>query len=72
MIIKVRVIPNSSVQKIESFLGNNYLIKLTSLPEDNEANIELIKMLCKYFTVSSSSIKIKFGLTGRDKIIEIL
>jgi hypothetical protein len=71
MIIQVRVLANSSQQKIESFGGNRYLIKLTEEPENNKANIELLNMLSKYFSTPVSKIKIKSGLTGRDKIIEV-
>jgi len=71
MIIRVRVKPNSREAKIESFGDNRYLISLTSPAENNEANIELIHLLSKYFGVPTKSIKFKFGLTGRDKIIEV-
>ena len=71
MIINVRVIPNSSQQKIESFGANRYLVKLTEAPEKNEANIELLNMLSRYFSTPVNKIKIKSGLTGRDKIIEV-
>jgi uncharacterized protein YggU (UPF0235/DUF167 family) len=71
MIINVRVIPNSSQQKIENFGGNRFLIKVTGEADKNEANIELINMLSKYFTTPVHKIKIKAGLTGRDKISEV-
>lgn len=71
MIIQVRVIPNSSQQKIESFGGNRYLVKVMSEPEKNEANIELLNMLSRYFSTPVNKIKIKSGLSGRDKIIEV-
>ena len=71
MIITVRVLANSSQQKIESFGGNRYLVKLTEEPDHNKANIELINMLSKYFSTPANKIKIKSGMTGRDKIIEV-
>ena len=71
MNIHVKVKPNSSQQKIESFGNNRYLIYLTEPAEDNKANLELIKILSKYFKNPATRIKIKFGLTGKEKIIEI-
>jgi len=71
MKIRVRVRPNSNEAKIEPFGDSRYLIKLTSPAENNEANIELIHLLSKYFGVPTGHIKITFGLTGRDKIIEV-
>lgn len=71
MNINVRVKPNSSEQKIESFGGNRYLIHLESEAEDNKANIELINLLSKYFGVPVKNIKIKSGMTSRDKLIEV-
>ena len=37
----------------------------------NKANVELINMLSKYFCVPALHIKIKSGLTSREKILEI-
>jgi len=71
MIINVRVLANSSQQKIESFGANRYLVKVTGEAEKNEANIELLNMLSKYFSTPVSKIKIKSGLASRDKIIEV-
>jgi hypothetical protein len=72
MIIRVKVKPSSSKQKIESFGDNKYLIYLTSEPENNKANIELINLLSKYFKIPYTHIKIKFGLSNKEKIVEII
>ena len=69
--IRVKVKPNSSQQKIENFGNNRYLVYLTEPAEDNKANIELINLLSKYFTTPPTKIRIKFGLTGKEKILEI-
>lgn len=52
--------------------SNNFLIYVSAEPEHNEANIEVIKMLSKYFGVPWKNIKIKAGLTNKNKLIEIL
>ncbi|HUS49859.1 MAG TPA: DUF167 family protein [Candidatus Paceibacterota bacterium] len=68
MKIKIRVKPNSSKQKIEKN-GEGYIVFLKSPPKDNKANLELIKLLNKFF--KKKNIKIKSGLNSRNKILEI-
>jgi len=71
MIIHVKVKPNSSKQKIESFGGGRYLVYLKSVPENDKANIELLNLLSKELGVPPKSLAIKFGRTSGEKIIEI-
>ena len=71
MKVYVKVKPNSSKQEIIEFGNYRYLIYLTSQAENNEANIELIKLLSKHLGVPPKNIKITFGATSRDKILEI-
>ena len=44
---------------------------LKSPPVDGKANEELIKLLAKKFDVAKSDIRIKSGLSSRQKLIEI-
>lgn len=71
MIIYVKCKANSSKQEIEKLDNGGYLVYLKSEPEKNKANIELINSLSKYFHIPSPHIKIKSGLTSREKILEI-
>jgi len=48
-----------------------YKVKLTVVPEKGKANMQLIKILAKYFKVSKSSISIISGLTSKIKLIEV-
>jgi uncharacterized protein (TIGR00251 family) len=68
MILKIKVKPNSNKQEIEKIDEENYKISLKSKPEDNKANIELIKLLKKHF---EKDIKIIKGLRNRNKIVEV-
>ena len=43
MILKIKVKPNSKKQEIEKISETEYKINLKSFPEDNKANIELLK-----------------------------
>ena len=46
-----------------------YFVQLKSSPEGNRANMELLKVLEKYF---GKPVKIRAGYTNRKKIIEVL
>lgn len=71
MIVHVRVKTNSSKQEVENFGDNRYLVYLKSVPENNAANIELLKIMSKYLGTPSTRIKIKSGFTSRNKVLEI-
>lgn len=70
MKIHVRVKPNSSEQKIEDFGDRRYLVYVTSAAEDNEANIEMLKMIGKHLGIPSTKLRIIAGATSKDKVIE--
>lgn len=72
MKITIKVKPNSLKSFITKNSDKEFFAELKSPAEKNKANLELIKLVSKYFNVSTNKIKIKFGLTGRDKIIEII
>jgi len=59
MLFQIKVKPNSSKSEFDF---ENKIAYLKSAPENNKANIELIKLLAKHFNISSSNIKIKRGL----------
>ena len=69
MKIQVKVKPSSGKQEIEK-KGDFYLVYLKSPPENNRANLELIKLLQKYF--NSRDIKIKSGFKSKNKIVEVV
>ena len=67
MIIKIKVKPNSGKQEILNDNGN-YIAYLKSAPENNKANLELLKLLKKHFNKPA---RIKTGLTSKNKVIEV-
>lgn len=69
MIIKVKVYPKSGRQDIVKINGLEYKVYLKSSPEKNKANVELCKLLQRYF---KRKVRIKSGLTSRNKIVEVL
>jgi uncharacterized protein (TIGR00251 family) len=72
MRIYVKVIPRSSLNKVEKLGEGDYKVKLTAPPVDGKANDMLIKVLAEYFDVSKSSIIIAGGKTTHTKIIDVL
>lgn len=73
MIIRIRVKSGSSKQDIIKISDNNYVISLKERAEDGKANLELIKLLKRYFKnkCSIKNIKIIKGLKSRDKVVKI-
>jgi len=71
MQIKVKVKPNSKMQKIEEAADRSLIVYLKSPPVDGKANEELIEVLSENFHVPQSRIRIKSGLSSRQKLIEI-
>ncbi|MFZ1971187.1 MAG: DUF167 domain-containing protein [Candidatus Nanoarchaeia archaeon] len=67
MIIYVKVNPSSAKQEVIQLGINKYKVYLKSPPSDNKANIELVKLLHKYF---KKEVAIKSGFTSKNKIIE--
>jgi uncharacterized protein (TIGR00251 family) len=67
MKIEVKVSVKSGKQEIVNDNGK-YIVKLKSAPENNKANVELVKLLQKHF---KKSVRIKSGLTSRNKIVEV-
>lgn len=68
MKIRVKVNAGSGKQEIIKIKDNEYKISLREKAENNKANIELIKLLKKYF---KKEIRIIKGLKSRNKVVEI-
>ena len=70
IILKIRIVPNSSkndIIKEDEFLK----IKITAQPIENKANKALIEFLSKKFRIPKTKIEIIKGLTSKDKTILI-
>lgn len=68
---KLVVKPNSKENKIEGFDKERsaYIIRIKAKPEDNKANIELIKFLSKSL---KKRVRIVSGLKSKEKIIKAI
>jgi len=68
MIINVKVHASSGREEIIKIDNENYKVYLKKPAESGKANIELIKLLKKYFL---KNIKIIKGLKNRNKIVMV-
>ena len=68
MKIKIKVHPTSGKREIMKKSDDEFEVYLKSAPENNKANIELVKMVNKYF---GREIKIVAGKNSKKKIVEI-
>ena len=69
--ITVSVKPNSSQVRVEEVSDLVYKVWLNSSPVKGRANIELIKVMAKFFGISNQ-IEIRSGKTSRIKILKVL
>lgn len=68
LLIKVKIVPNSS--KNEIVLEDGFIkVKVTAQPVENKANKALIEFLSKTFKVPKSCIEIIKGSTSKEKTI---
>ncbi len=70
MILKVKVTPSSSYEKLEKISEGVYSVHLKEKAEDGKANRKLINLLSKELGVDWRAIKIK-NPKNRNKIVEI-
>lgn len=71
MIYTVKVKPNSKKGPLVVADGANLTVYLREKPVDGEANRALITLLAQYFCVPKTTVRIKNGLRGRQKYVEI-
>lgn len=69
--LEIKVLPKNSKNEITGITGNTIKIKIKAVPENNKANLELVKFLSKTFNVPKSNIEILKGHTSHLKTIVI-
>ena len=71
IIIKVKIVPGSSKNKIIGAYNDALKITITAPPVEGKANKKCIAYLAKYFDVVKSKIEIISGQTSKNKLIKI-
>ena len=67
--LNVRVAPKSSKNAITGVREENLLITVTAVPEKNQANEAVIKILSKELKIAKSKMQIVSGSKGKNKIV---
>ncbi|HNZ70905.1 MAG TPA: DUF167 domain-containing protein [Candidatus Dojkabacteria bacterium] len=76
MIISVIAKTKSKSNKVvpvsdSGYTGKSFIVYTKEGPIDNRANIDIIKQLAKYYGIAKSNIKIKSGLSSKNKLFII-
>ena len=71
IIVKAKIVPGSSKNKIVGVYNDTIKIAVTAPPVEGKANKKCIAYLAKYFDVAKSKIEIISGQTSKNKLIKI-
>ena len=71
IVIKVKIVPGSSKNKIVGTYNGALKIAITAPPVEGKANKKCIAYLAKYFDIAKSKIEIISGQTSKNKLIRI-
>ena len=71
IIIKVKIVPGSSKNKVIEAYNDALKISIAAPPVEGKANKKCIAYLAKYFDIAKSKIEIISGQTSRNKLIRI-
>lgn len=71
IIIKVKIVPGSSKNKIIGVYNDALKISIAAPPVEGKANKKCIAYLAKYFDVAKSKIEIISGQISKNKLIKI-
>ena len=71
IIVKVKIVPGSSRNKIIGAYNNALKISIAAPPVEGKANKKCIAYLAKYFEVAKLKIEIISGQSSKNKLIRI-
>jgi uncharacterized protein len=71
VLLRVRVQPRASAERLEGVQGDQLRLRLTAPPVDGAANVACMAFLAKTLGVSRSRVQMRAGAKGRDKVLYI-
>ena len=71
MILSVKVIPNSSVDRVVGWLGDQLKVKVRAQPEKGSANAAVIDLLGQVLGLNRASLSIHSGHTKANKLLQL-
>ena len=69
--LRVRVKPNSRVASLVQAIDGTWQARVKAPPVDGKANEELIALVAEHFKCRKSSVLIRAGASGRDKLVKV-
>jgi len=69
--IKLKVVPASSIDSIEGWMGDQLKIKVKAPPEKGKANKAVIKLLQKTLKLPAGHINLLSGHTSPNKVVQV-
>ena len=72
MRINVKAKPNAKEERVEKIDDLNYVVSVKEPPIKGKANEAIRNALAIYFKTGSSCVKIIFGYSSRNKVVEII
>lgn len=70
-LITIKVVPRSSRNEIIPLPDGSFRVKITAPPVDGAANGALLDFLNEAWKIPKSKLRIKKGLRGKNKVVEI-
>ena len=70
-IIRVKVTTRAREDRVEQVDLESYNVWVVAAPEGGEANQAVVEAIADYFGTSPSNVRIKSGMHGKHKFIEI-
>ena len=71
VLLRVRVQPRASVERLEGVQGDQLRLRLTAPPVDGAANAACLTVLAKTLGVSRARVRLHAGEKSRDKVVHI-
>jgi len=71
MLVKIHVIANSSISKVDEF-GEGLKVRVKAKPVGGRANEEVLELLAAHFGVSERCVRIISGHHSKNKTVEIM
>ena len=70
-IIRVRVQPGSSQNRVDELRKGVLRVRVTAPPEKGRANAATLALLSRFLDVGVSQVRIVRGAASRDKVVEV-
>lgn len=71
VLLKVRIAPKASANRIGQPYGDALKVSVTAAPEKGKANAALVKLLAKTLGIAKSDIEVIAGQTDRNKTLKL-